>query len=88
MRRLSPLDVPLDAAGRPDYDNAFPWFADFDGDGRRDLLVGQNTYRARPGKERAGALRIYRSTGEKGQPKLDQPLWFDDLVPSGSVPAG
>jgi hypothetical protein len=74
--------------GRPDYDNAFPWFGDFDGDGRPDLLVGQHTYRPGPGQKKEGYLRIYRNVGEMGRPRFGDPLWFDDLVPTGHIPAG
>jgi hypothetical protein len=84
----APLDVPLDKNGRPDYDNDFPWFGDFDGDGRPDLLVGQHTYHTEPGKKREGRLRIYKNIGEKGRPRFGDPLWFDDLVPTGRIPAG
>jgi hypothetical protein len=74
--------------GRPDYDNDFPWFGDFDGDGRPDLLVGQHTYHTEPGKKQEGRLRIYKNIGEKGRPRFGDPLWFDDLVPTGRIPAG
>src|SRR5688572_2089975 len=37
----TPIDVRPDQDGRTEYDNAFPWFGDLDGDGKPDLLVGQ-----------------------------------------------
>jgi hypothetical protein len=66
------------------YDNAFPWFGDFDGDGKPDLLVGQRTF----GKQSGGRLRIYKNIGERGKPQFGNPLWFDDLVPTGRIPKG
>jgi len=76
---------------RPDkHDNAFPWFGDFDGDGKPDLLVGQRTFLA--GRDQAkgpgGRLRIYKNTGAKGAPQFGDPVWFDDLVPTGRIPDG
>jgi hypothetical protein len=81
----APIGVPLGEKGRP---NAHPWFGNFDGDGRPDLLVGQNSYNPRAEKEWAGALRIYKNTSKKGPPQFGDPLWFDDLVPTGLVPGG
>ena len=60
----------------------FPWFGDYDGDGRPDLLVGQ----AGRGKSREGHLRVYRNLG--AGPRLDEPFWFDDRVPTGRIPDG
>jgi FG-GAP repeat len=70
--------VPIDLAG----DASFPWVGDFDGDGKLDLLVGQH------GREKSieGHLRIYRNLGGKGEPRLAQPIWFDDKVPTGLIP--
>jgi hypothetical protein len=63
-------------------DDSFPWVGDFDGDGKLDLLVGQH------GREKSldGHLRIYRNLGGKGEPRLAQPIWFDDQVPTGRIP--
>ena len=63
-------------------DNSFPWVGDFDGDGKLDLLVGQHGR----GKSIDGHLRIYRNLGGKGEPRLAQPIWFDDQVPTGRIP--
>jgi hypothetical protein len=65
-------------------DNSFPWVGDFDGDGKLDLLVGQ---RGRE-KSREGHLRIYRNLGGKAEPRLAEPIWFDDRVPTGRIPSG
>jgi len=70
--------VPIDLTG----DASFPWLGDFDGDGKLDLLVGQH------GREKSidGHLRIYRNLGGKGEPRLAQPIWLDDKVPTGRIP--
>ena len=82
--------VPIDRAADADPgrdDNSFPWVGDFDGDGKLDLLVGQH----RRGKERGGGgghLRIYRNLGGKAGPRLADPVWFHDQVPTGTTPYG
>ncbi len=72
------------------YDNAFPTLGDFDGDGRTDLLIGQHTFAPRAGKKKSrdGLLRIYSNTGQNRKPQFGDPIWFDDLVPTGRVPSG
>lgn len=84
----TPIDVRPDKGGRVDHDNAFPWFGDFDGDGKPDLLVGQHTHPAGREKEKGsgGRLRIYKNAGEKGSPRFAEPVWFDDSVPTGRIP--
>jgi len=76
--------------GEGRYDHAFPWFADFDADGKPDLLIGQHTFASRAGKKasRDGLLRIYRNFGQDGKPRFGDPIWFDDLVPTGRIPSG
>ena len=71
--------VPIDLWPAND---SFPWVGDSDGDGKLDLLVGQH------GREKSkdGHLRIYRNLGGKGEPRLAQPIWFDDKVPTGRIP--
>ena len=36
------IDVPKGENAGPAFANSYPWFGDFDGDGRPDLLVGQS----------------------------------------------
>ncbi|HEV3262132.1 MAG TPA: hypothetical protein VG013_35095 [Gemmataceae bacterium] len=87
-----PLDAPTDGKGGLVYDNACPWVGDFDGNGKLALLIGHRDYRfPAPGmaKEgRPGRLRIYRNLADKGPPRLAEPTWFDDLVPTGRIPQG
>ena len=76
------IDRTADAVGYVRGDNSFPWVGDFDGDGKLDLLVGQHARE----KSAEGHLRIYRNLGGKGEPRLAQPIWFDDQVPTGVIP--
>lgn len=73
--------VKILAAGKPidvDTGHAAPFVADFDGDGVRDLLVGQF---------RDGKLRIYHNGGSNTEPRFDRFAWFLDGRPEGRVPA-
>lgn len=84
----SAIDLPADPATRDGSDNSFPWFADFDGDGKPDLLVGQVGY-SRSGKLAGeGWLRIYRNLDAKRRPRFAAPFWFDAAVPTGRIPKG
>src|SRR5688572_27585384 len=63
-RELGP-PTRIEAAGKPidvEVGHAAPFLADFDGDGRKDLLVGQFG---------AGKLRVYRNVGTTGQARFD-----------------
>jgi hypothetical protein len=86
-----PIDVAADAMDDVRDDNSFPWVGDFDGDGKLDLLIGQHGHGKSSDdrvKSHAGHLRIYRNLGGKGAPRLAQPIWFNDKVPTGRIPAG
>ena len=69
------------AGGKPiDVDGyAAPFVGDFDGDGKKDLLVGQYVY---------GKLRIYRNVGTNAEPKFDGFEWFTVGGRPACVPAG
>ncbi|MBN2182654.1 MAG: VCBS repeat-containing protein [Sedimentisphaerales bacterium] len=74
--------VRLEAAGKPidtDVGHAAPFVCDFDGDGVKDLLVGQFG---------GGALWIYRNEGTNSQPKLAAGVKFKDGKEDGCVPSG
>mgnify|MGYP003868443381 CR=1 FL=1 len=72
----------VEAAGQPidvEIGHAAPLVADFDGDGVRDLLVGQFG---------SGKLRIYRNTGTDAAPRFGAFAWFQAGGAEGKVPAG
>ena len=74
--------VRLEAAGMPidtDIGHAAPFVCDFDGDGVKDLLVGQFGQ---------GILWIYRNEGTNSQPKLAAGVKFKDGKEDGRVPSG
>ncbi len=57
---------------------AAPCYADVDGDGVKDLLVG----------EREGKLRIYRNHGTNGEPSFREYTWLKVGADLGRVPCG
>lgn len=70
------------ANGKPidvDVGHAAPLMVDFDGDGVKDLMVGQF---------RQGKLRIYRNIGTAAAPKFGPFAWFRAGNTEGKVPAG
>ena len=74
--------VRLEAAGKPidtDTGHAAPFVCDFDGDGVKDLLVGQFGQ---------GILWIYHNEGTNSEPKLAARIKFKDGNEDGRVPSG
>ena len=71
MAGEQPIDV--------EVGHAAPFLADVDGDGVKDLLVGQFG---------EGKLRIYKNIGTKIEPKFDKFTWFKAGAEVGKVPAG
>ena len=72
----------VQAGGKPidvDVGHAAPYVVDFDGDGVRDLLVGQF------GKRRC---RIYKNTGTNTAPKFDEFTFFEAGGKKAEVAAG
>ena len=62
-----------------DIGHAAPWVYDFDGDGKRDLLVGQFG---------DGKLRIYTNKGTNEAPKYDGFTWLQAGGADATVPTG
>ncbi len=74
--------VRLEAAGKPidtEVGHAAPFVADWDGDGVRDLLVGQFG---------DGILWVYRNAGTDDRPKLARGVKFKGGKEDGRVPTG
>jgi hypothetical protein len=74
--------IKLVAAGKPidvEIGHAAPFVGDFDGDGVKDLLVGQFGQ---------GKLRIYRNLGTNVEPRFHDFVWFQNDAEGGRVPAG
>jgi hypothetical protein len=72
----------LQAGGKPidvEIGHAAPYVVDWDGDGVRDLLVGQF------GK---GRCRIYRNTGSNKAPTFGEHTWFEAGGRVAEVKAG
>lgn len=74
--------VRLEAAGKPidtEVGHAAPFVCDFDGDGVKDLLVGQFGQ---------GLLWIYRNEGTNSEPRLALGVKFKKGAEDGRVPSG
>src|SRR5437870_5814020 len=74
--------VRLEAAGKPidtAIGHAAPFVGDFDGDGVRDLLVGQFG---------DGLLWVFRNVGTNAEPKFAEGVKFKAGGKDGRVPSG
>lgn len=80
-KELAP-PVRLEAAGKPidtDIGHAAPFVVDWDGDGVKDLLVGQFG---------GGLLWIYKNEGTNTKPRLAAGVKFKEGAKEGTVPTG
>jgi hypothetical protein len=80
-KELAP-PVRLEAAGKvidTDVGHAAPFVGDIDGDGVRDLLVGQFG---------EGLLWVFRNEGTNDKPKLAAGVKFKEGKADGRVPTG
>lgn len=68
-----------DAVINVDVGHAAPFYADVNGDGVRDLLVGQFG---------DGKLRIYHNTGSEQDPKFTDHEWLKTEGDFGKIPSG
>lgn len=68
-----------DAVIDVDIGHAAPCVLDFDGDGKKDLLVGQFA---------EGKLRLYRNVNNNKDPQFNSFTWFMNGTEEGKVPAG
>jgi len=73
--RVSADGQPIDV----EIGHAAPFFADFDGDGIPDLLVGQFG---------GGKMRIFRNEGSRVGPAFIRSAWFQSAGAVGAVPSG
>ena len=55
----------------------YPHYADFDGDGKIDQVVGVGN-----------RLRVYRNGGTRARPEYAAPAWFDETETSARIPDG
>ena len=58
-----------------EYGRLYPTFADVDGDGKIDLLVGNWL----------GRLLVFRNKGTNARPMYGKPQWLDETVPSAKI---
>jgi hypothetical protein len=78
---FDPPEVILDGS---DYGRLYPAFADVDGDGMTDLVVGIADWHSYDG----GRLLVYRNQGTNALPAYATPTWLDAAVPSARIPDG
>jgi hypothetical protein len=69
---FDPPELILDGS---EYGRLYPAFADIDGDGKIDLLVGTWD----------GRLLVYRNSGMNARPVYAKPRWLDETIPSANL---
>jgi hypothetical protein len=69
---FEPPEMILDGS---EYGRLYPTFADIDGDGKIDMLVGNWL----------GRLLVFRNNGTNARPVYAKPTWLDQTVPSANI---
>jgi hypothetical protein len=69
------FDAPELILDGSDHGRLYPAFADIDGGGKTDMVVG--TWSSR--------LLVYRNTGTNARPEYAKPKWLDETVPSAKI---
>jgi hypothetical protein len=69
---FEPPEVILDGS---EYGRLYPAFADIDGDGKIDMLVGNWL----------GRLLVFRNKGTNARPVYARPTWLDETLPSANI---
>jgi hypothetical protein len=82
---LAGFDPPKLILDLTEDDGPFPAFADIDGDGKIDLVLGVADWTKNRG---GGRLRVYRNQGTKTRPAYAKPTWLDETVPTARIPDG
>ena len=78
---FGPPEVLLDGS---DCAVGYPAFADIDGDGKIDLVMGVADRKSHEG----GRLLVYRNLGTNTRPMYAKPTWLDATVPTARIPDG
>ena len=69
------FDAPEVILDGSEYGRLYPTFADIDGDGKIDMLVGNWL----------GRLLVFRNNGTNARPVYAKPTWLDETVPSAKI---
>src|SRR6266852_2964465 len=73
--RPTGLEAPEVILDGSEYGRLYPTFADIDGDGKIDMLVGNWL----------GRLLVFRNQGTNARPVYAKPTWLDETVPSANI---
>jgi FG-GAP repeat len=82
--RPAGLDSPKLILDGTDYGRMFPTFADIDGDGKIDLVVGVTGSKGNGG----GRLLVYLNQRTRARPNYGKPAWLHETVPTARITDG